>query len=473
MNFVRKKKCFTKGGHKVKRLTEGEELRTILGFATPMLLGYMFQQAYQFGDTFVLGRLISKEAMSASGAVFPLLFLIMSAMTGFSAAATILIARLFGAHQDEEIGKVLTTVMVVSLVGGLIIMFLGLLLQKPVFRLMGLPGEVMPLAVRYFTVLMTGTVFVFAYNSIAAVFRGLGDSKTPVFLSITANIINLSLDFVFVAAMGYGIGSVALATVIAYVFATITGIFIMRKKLVRHNLPLRNIKFDRGHFRELLKLGVPNSFQMSFVAVAFFFIYAYVNAFGTDVLAAFSAVSRVNSLAISPSFIFATALTAFTGQNYGAGLCHRIKRALRKTLQVSWIIALSLSAVIYFFPDFWVKIFTTDSNVIKIGISYLVTVSPFYLLFYTAQIIMGLIKGLGDTVRPMRITWFATFGMRLPVAFVSAFRVSFSPLRITPVNYKGIWLGEPFAWFSSFVLSIWLYFRRYRKKCEQDILYGG
>ncbi len=457
----------------MKKLTEGGELRTILNFATPMLLGYLFQQAYQFGDTFVLGRLIGKEAMSASGAVFPLLFFIMSAIVGFASAATILISQLFGANKIGEIGKVFTTLMIVSFAGGFLIMLLGLPLQRPVLRLMGLPEEVMPLAVEYFSVLLYGSVFVFSYNSIAAILRGLGDSRTPVFLMIFANIVNLGLDFWFVAGLGFGIGSVAWATVISYAFATVTGIIVMRRKFVRHNLTVKGLAFDRNHFRTLVKLGIPSSFQMSFVAIAFFFIYAYVNAFGTDVLAAFSATNRINSFAISPSFIFATALTAFAGQNMGAGYFLRIKKALSKTLKVSWAIALSLSLVIYFFPRFWVGIFTTDPAVIDIGASYLSIVSPFYVFFYTSQIIMGLIKGLGDTVRPMRITWFTTFAMRLPVAFFAAFKVDFSPFKITPVNYKGIWLGEPFAWVSGFCLSLWLYLSKYRKLLNEHIKETG
>jgi putative MATE family efflux protein len=451
----------------VRLLTEGKEWKVILAFATPMMLGYLFQQAYQFGDTFVLGRLISKEAMSASGAVFPLLFLVLSSITGFAYAATILIAQLFGANKRQDIPLVLSTVMITSLVGGFIIMVVGLIIDRPIFLLMGLPKEVLPLAEKYFSVLMAGTIFVFGYNSLASIFRGLGDSKTPVFLSILSNIINLGLDFVFVAGFGYGIGSVALATVIAYFIALLTGFVIIRKRLKKAGLQVKSLKFSSEHFSSLLKLGIPNSFQMSFVAIAFFFIYAFVNAFGTDVLAAFSAVSRVNSLAISPAFIFATALTAFSGQNFGAQKNKRISKGLRQTLGIATVIALTLSAVIYFFPEFWVKIFTTDKNVIAIGTSYLVIVSPFYLFFYYAQLIMGVIKGLGDTLRPMRITWFATFGVRVPVAFFGAFRLKVWPLHIAAANYRGIWWGEPFAWLSSFSLSLWLYFKKYRKFLTQ------
>ncbi len=446
----------------MKNLTEGKEIKVILHFATPMLIGYIFQQVYLLGDTFVLGRLISKEAMSASGAVFPLIFLISSSITGFASAATIIISQFFGARKLDKTPLVISTLLITSILGGILISIIALVTAKPILRLMHLPADVFPLATVYFNTLMYGSAFIFGYTSIAAVFRGFGDSKTPVFLSITSNIINLSLDFFFVAGLKKGVASVALATVIAYSVAFFIAFWILYRRLKKHKLLIKP-QFSKKFFQKLFKLGIPSSFQMSFVAIAFFLIYTYVNFFGTNVLAAFSALTRINSLAISPSLILASAMTSFAGQNYGAKLCLRLRNGLRQTLISAGVLAISLSIILYSFPRQFIGFFTTDRQVIAIGISYLRIVSPFYIFFYSSRIILGLITGLGDTMSPMKITWATIFGIRLPVAFFGAFRVHFSPFKIIPHNYKGIWWGEPVNWIAGLLLAIKLYFKKYNK----------
>ncbi len=433
-----------------------------------MLIGYIFQQVYLLGDTFVLGRLISKEAMSASGAVFPLIFLISSSITGFASAATIIISQFFGARRLDQTPTIISTLLITSIIGGIIISIIALALAVPILKLMHLPKDVFPIAIEYFDTLMYGSAFIFGYTSIAAVFRGFGDSKTPVFLSITSNIINLSLDFFFVAGLKKGVTSVALATVIAYTVAFLIAFWILYHKLKKHKLQIKP-QFNKNYFKKLFKLGIPSSFQMSFVAIAFFFIYTYVNYFGTNVLAAFSALTRINSLAISPSLILASAITTFAGQNYGARLCHRLRNGLRQTLVTAGILALSISAILYLFPRQFIGFFTTDKQVIAIGVTYIRIVSPFYIFFYSSRIILGLITGLGDTMSPMKITWATIFGIRLPVAFFGAFRINLEPFRITPHNYKGIWWGEPANWIAGLLLAIKLYltkYHKYLKTCE-------
>ena len=202
---------------------------------------------------------------------------------------------------------------------------------------------------------------------------------------------------------------------------------------------------------------------MSFVAIAFFFIYTYVNFFGTNVLAAFSALTRINSLAISPSLILASAMTTFAGQNYGAKLCTRLRNGLKQTLISSNILAISLSLILYIFAQYFIGFFTKDPQVIAIGVSYIHIVSPFYIFFYSSRIILGLITGLGDTMNPMKVTWASIFGVRLPVAFFGAFRIKLSPLKIIPHNYKGIWWGEPINWAAGLLLAINLYLKKYHK----------
>jgi Na+-driven multidrug efflux pump len=137
---------------------------------------------------------------------------------------------------------------------------------------------------------------------------------------------------------------------------------------------------------------------------------------------------------------------------------------------VAGLVAVLLSSLIYIFSAGLVGLFTKDSNVIAIGKSYLVVVSPFYIMFYMLQIFIGLIRGLGDTLRPMYISWFNTFGVRIPVAFFSGFRVRLNNFKIIPHNYKGIWYGEPVAWTLGLALTVYIFLSRFRGKLQKCTL---
>ena len=204
----------------------------------------------------------------------------------------------------------------------------GVSFSEQIFQLIKLPEELMPTANAYFSIYVSGLVVFFGYNGVAAVLRGLGDSITPLYFLVLATVLNIGLDLLFIVKLGWGIEGAALATIIAQGTAFIVAVFYLNKthELIRFNI--REFAFDWEIFKQSLRIGLPTGLQQTFVALGMMALMGIVNGFGTDVVAAYTAAGRLDSLAIIPSMVFSTALSTFVGQNIGAGKIDRVKKGL-------------------------------------------------------------------------------------------------------------------------------------------------
>ncbi len=439
----------------MKDLTVGKESKLILQFATPMLLGNVFQQMYNIVDSIIIGQFIGKEALAAVGASFPLLFTLISLVIGFATGATILVAQYFGAKKLDEVKKTIDTLYIVLFVASVVISLFGWFFSEAIFRLIQLPEDVIPYASLYFKIYISGLVFFFGFNGTSAILRGLGDSKTPLYFMVVSTITNIILDYVFVAYFHWGIAGVAYATIISQGGAFITAILYLNKYHHLVKLSLLRINFDRKIFKQSLRIGLPSGFQQSIVAIGLLALVWIVNLFGTDVIAAYSIAMRIDSLAAMAAMNFAAALATFTGQNIGANKPERVKAGLIATLKMTSLIAVSISLIALLFSTNLMSLFTTDENVIRIGAEYLVIVGAFYILFSVLFAYNGVMRGAGDTLVPMFITLIALWIIRIPAAYFLS----------QHFGEIGIWWATPIGWFIGMTLSILYYFTgRWKKK---------
>jgi putative MATE family efflux protein len=432
----------------MKDLTEGKEGKLILSFALPMLYGNIFQQMYNIVDSIIIGRYLGNEALAAVGASFPLIFTLVSFVIGIATGATIIIAQYFGAKEMERVKQAIETMYIFLFFASIALTAIGMIFSSEIFRLIDLPEEVIPQASQYFTIYSIGFIFFFGFHGTTAVLRGLGDSRTPLYFLVTATVVNIFLDLLFVVVFGWGIEGVAWATVISQGGALFSIIIYLNAyhKVIRFSL-LR-MRFNREIFVKSMKIGLPTGFQQTFVAVGMLALYKVVNMFGTTVIAAYAVAMRIDSFAALPAMNFAAALSSFVGQNIGAGKMDRVKRGLYATLRMTAIVSLSVTLVAWLFATPIMGIFTTDPGVIEAGKDYLYIVSLFYVVFSTMFVYNGVLRGAGDTLIPMFITLFALWFIRIPVSYYLA-------LKFGPV---GIWWGVPIAWAIGAVFSFF-YFR--------------
>ncbi|MBA4321700.1 MAG: MATE family efflux transporter [Odoribacter sp.] len=436
-------------------LTIGKEGKLIFQFAAPMLLGNVFQQLFSVVDSIVVGNFVGKEALAAVGASFPVIFIMVSMIIGLVMGTTVVISQYFGARDFVKVKRAIDTMYIYSTAAGIITTVIGLIIAEPLLRLLGLPEDIMPQAVLYLRIYLSGIIIFFGFNGTSAILRGLGDSKTPLYFLIIATIANIVLDLLFVAVFKMGVAGAAYATLIANGLAFILAIIWLNKthKLIR--IAIKGLHFDKEIFRHSIRIGLPTGLQQTLVAMGALALMGIVNQFGTNVIAGYSVASRLDALALIPAMSFSQALSTFVGQNIGANKTERIRAGLIATVKMSGIVTIVTTVFIILAGHIMMSLFTNDAEVIRLGDKYLTIVSSFYILFTLMFIYNGVMRGAGDTLIPMFFSLFSLWIIRIPMAW-------FLSGKIGP---SGIWWAIPAGWMIGLILSFSYYKSgRWKKK---------
>ncbi|MDX9940831.1 MAG: MATE family efflux transporter [Bacteroidales bacterium] len=445
----------------MRDLTRGNPGKQILIFALPMLLGNVFQQLYNIVDTIIIGRYIGTDAVAAAGASFPVIFVLISLVIGITTGTTIIISQYYGAKDYEKVKRAIDTAFIILFFGSIFLTVLGLLLIGPIWKLLALPEHLVPDATLYFSVYAIGLVFMFGYNGVSGVLRGLGDSKTPLYFLIIATILNIILDLLFVLVFGWGIAGVAVATVMAQGISFGLSVLYLNRYHQLIRVSYSGLVFDRDIFRKSLRIGIPTGLQHTFVSLGMIALLRIVNGFGTNTIAAYTIAGRIDSFAAMPAMNFSMALSTFVGQNLGANKPERVKSGYRSTLTMTTTISLVVTIVAWLFGRDLMRVFTPDAEVIQIGYEYLVIVSSFYILFSAMFTTNGIMRGAGDTLVPMFITLFSLWVLRIPGSYFLSLRM----------GTDGIWWGIPMAWFFGWLFS-WIYYRTGKWRSKAVVKYA-
>jgi len=442
----------------MKDFTSGNVSKLIFQFTLPMLLGNVFQQLYNVVDSIIVGKVLGKEALASVGASFPIIFTLIALLIGIGSGFSIIISQFYGAKDIDRVKRSIDTMYIFLFVAGLLVTIFGIYFSEELFLLLQLPKELIPQATTYLNVYMAGMILFFGFNGTSSVLRGLGDSKTPLYFLILASIFNIIFDVLFVMVFNWGIAGAAWATVIAQGGAFVTGIIYLNRTHNIMKFSLWELGFDKELFIKSLKIGLPSGLQHTFVALGMMALLGIVNTFGTDVIAAYTAAGRIDSLAMMPAMNFSQAVAAFVGQNLGANKIDRVRKGFKATFIMSNLFCLLMTAIIVIFGSQLMKMFTTDPNVIAIGEKYLIIVSSFYLLFSTMFTTNGVLRGAGDTLIPMFITLFSLWIIRIPGAYFLSDKI----------GETGIWWSIPLGW-SMGTLFSYLYYRTGRWKTKSVV----
>lgn len=420
----------------MKDLTVGKESKLIFRFAVPMLLGNVFQQAYNIVDSIIVGNVLGKTALAAVGASFPIIFALIALIIGLGSGFGIVISQYFGAKQFEKVQRTISTMFIALGLLSITMSFLGISLSTHIFAWLKLPTELMSQATAYLNIYLGGILLMFGFNGTSAVLRGLGDSKTPLYFLIISTIMNIGLDLLFIVVFKWGIAGAAWATVISQAGAFITGVIYLNKTHEIISFRSSAMKFDKTIFKQGVRIGLPSGLQQTFVAFGMMALLSIVNGFGTNIIAAYSIGQRIDSFASLPAMAFSAALATFTGQNLGAGKNDRVKRGLLSTIFMASVFCITTTILIISFRAQLVGLFNKDAEVIRIGAEYLTIVNLFYIIFVLMFIMYGVLRGAGATLIPMFISVLSLWLFRVPLAaFLSK-----------PLGETGIWWSVPIAW---------------------------
>ena len=394
-------------------ITEGVIWKQLLIFFFPILIGSFFQQLYNTVDTIIVGQYVGKEALAGVGSTGTVINLWVGFFIGLASGASVIISQYYGGRSGEDLSRAVHTSIALALAGGAALTAVGLLTARFSLRLLDVPEDVMDEALTYINVFYTGLIPCLVYNVGTGILRAIGDSKMPLYVLIVCCAVNIALDLLFVVCFHWAVFGVALATVLAQ---TVSAVLIMLRLTHTHDayrVTLRQIRFHGPMLRRIVRLGLPTGMQQVLYSISNLVIQAAVNGFGTDAVAGWAAVSRIDGFVWMVMGAFGISVTTFVGQNFGAGKYDRVLRGARVCLAMTAGAILTLSALEIAFAGPILRIFTGDADVVAQGTAFVRVWAPAYIAYVFIEIFSGTVRGVGEALPPMIITVFGVCVLRL------------------------------------------------------------
>ena len=410
------------------RLTTGSVPRRTLLFALPIFLSNLFQQLYNAVDSLIVGRFIGQQALAAVSSSSSLIMLLVGFINGVSLGAGVLIARYYGAEEEDQVERAVHTTLALGLAAGVALTVLGVALTPLILRWMGTPADVIHNSVLYFRVYFLGSAAVVLYNMGASILQSVGDSRSPMVYLIAASLTNVVLDLLFVAVFRWGVDSAALATILSQILSALLAFRRLARTRACYRVNWRRVRFEGPMLRQVVTLGIPSGVQNSVVSLANVIVQSNINAFGSFAMAGCGAYSKIEGFAFLPVTCFALALSTFVSQNLGARRFDRVRQGMRFGLLCSPLLAEGIGLVIFAFAPFLISLFNSDPAVVAFGVNDARTVALFYCLLSFSHCCAGILRGMGRPVVPMAIMLCVWCALRITyitvtVSFLTDIRV--------------------------------------------------
>lgn len=354
-----------------RNLTTGSVLRNILYFSLPYLLSYFLQTLYGMADLFIIGQFEGSASTTAVSVGSQVMHMITVMIVGLAMGSTVSIGRSIGAGEHKRVSAIIGNTVSLFMVVSVGLMAVLLLLVQPIVTVMSTPAEAVAGTRAYLTICFIGIPCITAYNIISSIFRGLGDSKSPMYFIAVACVANIALDYLFIGAMGLGPAGAALGTTLSQAISVVVSLVVILKRKTGISLHRADLKLRRPVLRQVLKIGLPVAFQDGFIQIAFIVITIIANRRGLNDAAAVGIVEKVISfLFLVPSSMLST-VSALGAQNIGAGKHDRTVLTLRYAILISAGFGLCISIVMQWIAEPVVSLFTTDPLVITAGGQYI------------------------------------------------------------------------------------------------------
>ncbi len=421
-------------------LSEGSVLKKLIVFALPFLAANVVQSLYNVADMLIVGQFASADSMSGVNIGGQITFVLTMIVVGLCVGATVLIGQYVGRGDKESLKRVTSTIMTVLFIASVIVTILALVFRNEILRVIQTPADSYAESLSYMTVTVAGLIFIFGYNALSAIMRGMGDSKRPFYFVTTACVTNIVLDLLFVAVFHWGAFGAALATVISQALSMFLCIGYMIANGFHFDFRFKSFRIHKDQLRLIFKVGLPTSVQNAITSISFLFITAVVNMMSGDSSipsAAVGAVSKYNSFAFMPVVAMSASIATISAQNIGAG---RLDRAV-KTCKIGLWFSVPLMYVFFglteLFPEAVLGIFSSDPALIEAGVSYIRVFAFDFLLIPFIFCINGLLMGGGHTLFTLMASILSSVLLRVPVCYLFGITLN--------MGLFGVGLGAPAA----------------------------
>jgi len=400
-------------------LTQGSVTKQLVKFSLPLLLSNILQAFYSVVDMVVVGHYCGKASITGVSIGGQINILAAGLALGLSIGGTVLIAQYGGAKKHDEQRKTIGTMTIMYFILSAVVTTVMLILSNSILRVLNTPGSAYSETLAYYRICMYGTIFVFMYNAISAVLRGMGDSKRPLYFVFIATMTNIAFDIVFVGYFDMGAAGAAWATIGSQALSVILSLIFLYKRDFFIDYNLSDFRLDGKKAVTLIKIGFPSAVQNIIVSFSFLALTSLVNSLpNAEVASACQGIgSKVNSFAILPGLALSAAISSMAGQNIGAGEYGRAKRTSEIGVLMAFGTSLVVFLIVQLFPYAIMSLFTSEADVITTGAGYLRRTAYDYLFVSITFCVNGLALGAGMSNFALINAIFNSLILRIPLAY--------------------------------------------------------
>ena len=421
-----------------KNLTSGSVLKSILFFSLPYLLSYFLQTLYGMADLFIIGQFEGVASTTAVSIGSQVMHMITVMIVGLAMGATVTIGRAVGAENKPRAARLIGNTVTLFMAGSVVLAAVLVGLVDPIVRIVSTPEQAVAGTRTYLIICFIGVPCITAYNIMASIFRGLGDSRSPMYFIAVACASNIALDYLFMGALHLGPAGAALGTTLSQLVSVIISLVVILRRKNGIHLSGADFKPERSALGEILSIGIPVMMQDGFIQVSFMIITIIANHRGLTDAAAVGIVEKIISfLFLVPSSMLST-VSALGAQNIGAGKHDRVKQGFHCGMRIEAAYGVLIAVVCFSGAPFIMKLFVTDPEVVHLGVRFLRTVSLFYLMPAATNGIQGFFRGIGD----LKVTLVSsTFNMVFRVAAAAVFVLVWKmEIEALPYSYAVGWV---------------------------------
>ena len=439
--------------------TRGNIRTALIRFAVPFFLTSLIQSMYNIADIKIVGAYLGNAGIAAASIAGSLTWSLTYGIIALCDGGAIMVSQYVGRKSDRDVKETVGTVFAMSalLAAGSTALFLSL--SAPLLRLLNTPAEVFDDACAYFRVCTAGSVFVFGYNAMASVLRGMGDSRTPMYFGVASCLINIVLDILFVGAWRMGVAGAAYATVISQALSMLGFAVWLRRSRSAVDVRPSAFRLNRRKALTVLRLGLPGAVQSFVVSGGFLMVSALTNALGVSAASGVAVAGKVNNVCQMPAVAIGSAAAAMVGQNVGSRNYDRARSVLRNAIRISLAIGSAAFVAVQLLAMPLLRLLTNEEEVLLQGLDYLRVTSLDYLLTAFVFPLNALCNGSGHTIFTMIPSIVSSVVARVPVAWFF--------VRVLDWKILGIGLSTPTGTLSAIIICAWYYFSD--RWCESTI----
>ncbi len=442
-------------------MTQGAIWKQIVLFALPLMFGNIFQMLYNTVDSVIVGDFVGTEALAAVGSTTMITNMAVFFFNGFSLGAGVVIGRAFGAKKLQRLHECIETTISATFILSILFSIVGYMGVGFMLRFMSTPADVFNEATIYLQIYFAGIMGLLVYNMGSGILRAVGDSTRPLYFLMLTSILNIFLDLLLVIVFKMGIAGVAIATVISQFVSAILVMILLLKTEDIYKVTIKDLKIDFSIFVDICKVGLPMAIQSCITAFSNVFVQGYINFFGSAVMAGWASYNKIDQFILLPMQSMANAATTFVSQNVGAKDYKRANQGTVTSLVMTEGVTAVIATLIWVFAPATVRLFTSDTAVISVGVK-LLRVNVFFLLFNCiTHVLAGSLRGRGDSTGPMIIMLIGFVAIRQTYLFIAT--------RFFVNTFTVVGFGYPVGWVTAAIIEL-IYFKvkGYGKVAEAD-----